>query len=347
MRASTRKKASATPGDASVSATPPPPAIQQQPQQQPTPAISQVTNQQIQSQAQSQQSHLAQQAYYQYYQAQAAAAANAKAGAAYNPFAPAPPAGAPAMIPTPQTISTTIPTQPQSYWTTYPSRLRTGVSLLMQPIIAPPSTNVPGLGTSSGRRAARAINYAEAVSADEDDDSDDSEFGSGRARRAAAAMTGIMKGGVQGVGQQKQSNELDQSYLGKVPPTRFIASKVAVRAKHTYYSYEQMEKAATKPESLVPIRVEVDTDTHRIRDCFVWNVNEDLITPQAFATTFCQDLDLPLHHVENIVNMIRAQIEEHGGISGLDIGGGGAAEGDDDQDEDAATQEPDCRVIIR
>ncbi|KAG8913800.1 Chromatin structure remodeling complex protein sfh1 [Tulasnella sp. 418] len=108
-----------------------------------------------------------------------------------------------------------------------------------------------------------------------------------------------------------------------------------------------MEKAATKPESLVPIRVEVDTDTHRIRDYFVWNVNEDLITPQAFATTFCQDLDLPLHHVENIVNMIRAQIEEHGGISGFIIGGGGAAEGDDDQDEDAATQEPDCRVIIR
>lgn len=27
----------------------------------------------------------------------------------------------------------------------------------------------------------------------------------------------------------------------------------------------------------VPIRVEIDTETHRIRDCFIWNVRGELI----------------------------------------------------------------------
>lgn len=64
---------------------------------------------------------------------------------------------------------------------------------------------------------------------------------------------------------------------------------------------------------------------------------EDLITPQAFATTFCNDLDLPLSHVDNIVTMIRAQLEEHSGVVTMDVGPG----------EDQAAEEPDCRVILR
>ena len=62
---------------------------------------------------------------------------------------------------------------------------------------------------------------------------------------------------------------------------------------------------ARKPSALVPIRVEFETDTHRIRDCFVWNLNEDLIQPEAFARTFCQDLDLPTNPwVELISNQM-------------------------------------------
>jgi chromatin structure-remodeling complex subunit SFH1 len=60
---------------------------------------------------------------------------------------------------------------------------------------------------------------------------------------------------------------------------------------------------------------------------------ENLISPESFAQTFCQDLDLPLTHVENIVNMIRAQLEEHSGVVGVDVNDG--------------DKEPDCRVILR
>lgn len=90
--------------------------------------------------------------------------------------------------------------------------------------------------------------------------------------------------------------------------------------------------------SLVPIRVEFETDTHRIRDCFVWNLNEGLITPENFARIFCADLDLPLSWVETVTNQIRAQLEEHETIARLEL-----------TQEDYATEGeelPECRVIL-
>lgn len=115
-----------------------------------------------------------------------------------------------------------------------------------------------------------------------------------------------------------------------------------------------IDAAAKKPEMLVPIRVEVDTDTHRIRDCFTWNLNgarivllpantpngstEDIITPNHFAQMFCSDMDLPMAHVDNIVNMIRAQLDEHSGVASMDVMA-------DETDPDV--EDPDCRVILR
>lgn len=82
-----------------------------------------------------------------------------------------------------------------------------------------------------------------------------------------------------------------------------------------------METQARKPSSLVPIRVEFETDTHRIRDCFVWNLHENLIRPESFARTFCMDLDLPLNPwQETIANQIRAQLEDYEGVASMDLG---------------------------
>jgi hypothetical protein len=36
---------------------------------------------------------------------------------------------------------------------------------------------------------------------------------------------------------------------------------------------DDLEREAQKPVLLAPIRVELDTETHRIRDYFTWNVN--------------------------------------------------------------------------
>ena len=82
-----------------------------------------------------------------------------------------------------------------------------------------------------------------------------------------------------------------------------------------------MDAQARKPSALVPIRVEFETDTHRIRDCFVWNLHEDLIRPESFARTFCMDLDLPLvPWQETVANQIRAQLEDFEGVASMDLG---------------------------
>jgi chromatin structure-remodeling complex subunit SFH1 len=75
-----------------------------------------------------------------------------------------------------------------------------------------------------------------------------------------------------------------------------------------------------RPTTLIPIRVELETDTHRIRDAFVWNLNEQAISPAAFARIFCADLDLPMHpYAEQVEGAIRSQIEEWEGVAGVDL----------------------------
>lgn len=106
---------------------------------------------------------------------------------------------------------------------------------------------------------------------------------------------------------------------------------------------ELNHNALTVP-SLIPIRVEFETDAHRIRDCFVWNYAESISTPESFARVFCADLDLPENPwLATVANQIRAQIEEWESVARLKIGMDGAMPEDTlDQGE----EKPDCRVIL-
>lgn len=95
----------------------------------------------------------------------------------------------------------------------------------------------------------------------------------------------------------------------------------------------ELEVHSQNPISLVPIRVEFETDTLRVRDCFVWNIYETLITPLSFARIFCADLDLPtVPWAETVANQIRAQLDDfgEGGVGGMDV----------------LEQEGECRVIL-
>lgn len=120
---------------------------------------------------------------------------------------------------------------------------------------------------------------------------------------------------------------------------RPVADKVLKRTQ------DMMEEHASKRSSLIPIRVEFETDTHRIRDCFVWNINEGLIKPEIFARTFCNDLELnPETWAETIANQIRAQIEEHEGVASMDLGQDGAL--GHDAPLPTVDELPECRVIL-
>ncbi|EIW57541.1 SNF5-domain-containing protein [Trametes versicolor FP-101664 SS1] len=260
-----------------------------------------------------------------------------------------------------------IPSTPQALQSTYASRLRTGTTLLMQPILAPSS--VAAVASRTSRRGG-VVNYTEPGSGDEFPDagaleSDDSDFvASGGTRQAVRAArvssrapvgSSVFHAGT-GVGvaqvaatpvreAQREKAELEQSYLGQVPPARFISAKAMPPTRHDYFPQTAVDAQAEKPTALIPIRVEFETETHRIRDCFVWNLNESLITPETFARIFCTDLDLPLQPwTETIAAQIRAQIEDHEAVASTYLGA--EAEITAPEDETPGDEVNECRVIL-
>jgi chromatin structure-remodeling complex subunit SFH1 len=131
-----------------------------------------------------------------------------------------------------------------------------------------------------------------------------------------------------------------------------IRELIHIIAIFTLYIYsssslDALEAQSKRPSALVPIRVEFETDTHRIRDCFVWNLYETLIKPEAFARTFCADLDLPaIPWVDTVTNQIRAQLEDHEGVASLYLGVNDAAMEIDESGDGTAEEVPECRVIL-
>ncbi|KAK3084767.1 hypothetical protein FSP39_018532 [Pinctada imbricata] len=67
---------------------------------------------------------------------------------------------------------------------------------------------------------------------------------------------------------------------------------------------------ANQPEQLIPIRLDMEYEGQKLRDCFTWNKNESLITPEQFAEILCDDLDLnPINFIPAISQSIRQQID--------------------------------------
>lgn len=69
---------------------------------------------------------------------------------------------------------------------------------------------------------------------------------------------------------------------------------------------------ASQSEVLIPIRLDMEIEGHKLRDTFTWNKNEQNITPEQFAEILCDDLDLPaIAFVVPIAQSIRQQIEAY------------------------------------
>lgn len=68
---------------------------------------------------------------------------------------------------------------------------------------------------------------------------------------------------------------------------------------------------ANQEEVLVPIRIDMELEGHKLRDCFVWNRNERLISPEQFAELMCDDLKLPPSlFVRAISESIKSQCQQ-------------------------------------
>lgn len=143
-----------------------------------------------------------------------------------------------------------IPTTPQALQSTYSSRLRTGATLLMQPILA----NSTAAASRTATRRGGVVNYADPGSGDDIPDagaldSDDSDFvASGGTRtsirqtkaRMATGMsvfnysTGVTTTPHAPPPPRPEKAELDQSYLGMIPPARFIKPRLVHPTVHDY-----------------------------------------------------------------------------------------------------------------
>lgn len=80
------------------------------------------------------------------------------------------------------------------------------------------------------------------------------------------------------------------------PVGRFKLSTKKVKSYPTCYNDKYptlLYQTAIQPESLVPIRLDIDIDGQKLRETFTWNKNEMMLTPEQFAEVLCDDLDLP------------------------------------------------------
>ncbi|KIJ63657.1 hypothetical protein HYDPIDRAFT_29449 [Hydnomerulius pinastri MD-312] len=67
---------------------------------------------------------------------------------------------------------------------------------------------------------------------------------------------------------------------------------------------------ANRPEQLVPIRLEFDVEHHKMRETFVWNLNDSVITPELFAQTLVEDYALAPSYHGVITKSIQEQLSD-------------------------------------
>ncbi|KAF9254434.1 SNF5-domain-containing protein [Marasmius fiardii PR-910] len=65
------------------------------------------------------------------------------------------------------------------------------------------------------------------------------------------------------------------------------------------------------PEELVPIRLEFDVDHHKMRDTFVWNLNDPVVSPESFAQSLVEDYGLTSSYHSQIVKQIQDQLSDY------------------------------------
>ncbi|TCD69938.1 SWI/SNF chromatin-remodeling complex subunit [Steccherinum ochraceum] len=71
------------------------------------------------------------------------------------------------------------------------------------------------------------------------------------------------------------------------------------------------EQDALVSEQLVPIRLELDVEHHKMRDTFVWNLNDPIITPEIFAQSIIDDYALSPNYHTIITKAIQDQLSDY------------------------------------
>lgn len=271
-----------------------------------------------------------------------------------GPGAPSLPSQHQSSWPLSRSSNSWLPSHPvgpgQALHSTFASRMKLGVSSLMQPLPQQGDFSDPVYGrgghselaalpgsTRSGRMTKTTRYYEDESEIDDESDDGDDNNGHrtplagnasprGRPRASlnlnhANALNGSRATPIGASDALPQPLEPPGYRLGKPPPGNRISVKRARRTPHVYFSDDDMARASDHREALIPIKIELELDSgHRIKDCFVWNINERLYTPDHFVRIFLQDLDVPYDtYGQQIEASIYQQIDEWTPLAEIDV----------------------------
>lgn len=80
------------------------------------------------------------------------------------------------------------------------------------------------------------------------------------------------------------------------------------KATSIRFNRKALQEAAEQQEILVPVRLEVDYEKHKLRDTFTWNLHDRTVPTRVFAEQLVEDFHLPL--TKDLVEEVRKQIDE-------------------------------------
>ena len=225
---------------------------------------------------------------------------------------------------------TARPDSQQALLSSYAPRLRIYNNSLLAPVL--PSAQPTNPHARTTKRGTIAINYAEDGYDDFDDDDDDN-------RRRPTGLRSLRRDDSASKGDPSDKVGKETAEPVDVQGIhREWMNKTRV-ARSDLQNYAQ----ACLPLTLIPIRIDLDipaytppaalqaqgdpahpffkpqemTVPYRLRDTFLWNLHETLITTDQFATILVQDLDLPNRGqtISDISKQIRTQLEEYAGVA--------------------------------
>ncbi|KAK3051654.1 Chromatin structure remodeling complex protein sfh1 [Extremus antarcticus] len=233
------------------------------------------------------------------------------------------------------TINTARVNAPQAFTSSYAPRIRNYGNSLLTPV--QPQLAIQPMRTT--KRGTMAINYAEEFDDDSIEDSDNP-------RRQTGLRTTQQKRDVEAEAAKAAAKELGREAHAPVD-VQGIWREWMGKPKRVL-TERQMHVQSALPTTLVPIRIDLEvpafrpeaalptpnnakdfgidenlpaykapepTSQYRLKDSFMWNLHEALITPDQFAKTFVDELDFPVMRkqamVVDIASQIRQQLEEH------------------------------------
>jgi chromatin structure-remodeling complex subunit SFH1 len=215
----------------------------------------------------------------------------------------------------------------------YAPRLRQYANSLLTPVLPTAPT---GPISRTTKRGTTVINYAEDGYDDLDDDDDES-------RRRPTGLRSLRKEDIARAADlaDKAGKETHQ------PVDVQVIWRDWMGKNRTIFNDSRSAAQANLPLTLIPIRIDLDisafipappfpapnpqfvdtsvpqyrpqemTVPYRLRDTFLWNLHETLITTDQFASALVQDLDLPNRNntIGEISKQIRTQLEEYAGVA--------------------------------